>query len=83
MVHKVEESIMERKINLIDVAVTGGVLKRHKASGDFEKPLVAPNMGVTIGPPKNSTHTGIRGIGASKTCWWWGHNLQHVRWACL
>ena len=44
MVHKVKDIRMGRGIYLIDASVSGGVLKRHKAS--------MPNVGVPVEAPK-------------------------------
>ena len=57
--HEVEEIVMGCKLKLVDIAVSGGVLKTHNASGDIDRPLVDPKLGVPVGAPKNASYTGI------------------------
>ena len=49
-------------IYLVDVVVALVFLKIHNVFGEFFRPAVAPNVGVAIGPPKNSSHAGVADI---------------------
>ena len=49
-------------IYLVDVAVELVFLKIHEEFGYFCRPAVAPNVGVAIRPPKNSSYTGVADI---------------------
>ena len=59
--------VVDSELHIVDIEVSGRVVKIHQACGEVFWPTVVTNEGMEIGASKNSAHDGVGGIRFPKT----------------